>query len=256
MATQKEFIQKFARNHGLSNLDLLTKAYRRMSRNIKFSPDDLAKKQTANARILISAYNRYQNDLRMISEYHSSGDEKLVSDLLEAYESTIRHYIQNNINIPPENYYEDYKILAHRVNIIIFEKLKDFDLERGHLFGDYIKGILKNLRLEYYREKKKSRDRYTTIDQNLPLPNANHPLENLEQLERERVIRSALRKLPDKYSDLIYMKYFEERSIREISQITNLSEGMVRDRLMLARRKLSNNSAMQKLSNFLQNLMD
>jgi len=56
--------------------------------------------------------------------------------------------------------------------------------------------------------------------------------------ELKEIIRSALKKLPPKYNEVLTLFYFEEHSIREISEILNIREGTVKSRLFKAKKIL------------------
>ena len=53
----------------------------------------------------------------------------------------------------------------------------------------------------------------------------------------------AVRELPPKYRQIVYLHYYEEYSIREIAEIMHLSETAVKTRLLRARQKIK--SAME-----------
>lgn len=60
--------------------------------------------------------------------------------------------------------------------------------------------------------------------------------QNDEELKEK--VRSALRKLPSKYSEVLILFYFEEYSIKEISEILSIKEGTVKSRLFKAKKIL------------------
>ena len=53
----------------------------------------------------------------------------------------------------------------------------------------------------------------------------------------------AVRELPPKYRQIVYLHYYEEYSIREIAEMMKLSETAVKTRLLRARQKIK--SAME-----------
>jgi RNA polymerase sigma-70 factor (ECF subfamily) len=56
--------------------------------------------------------------------------------------------------------------------------------------------------------------------------------------ELKEIIRSALKKLPPKYNEVLTLFYFEGCSIKEISEILNIREGTVKSRLFKAKKIL------------------
>jgi len=70
-----------------------------------------------------------------------------------------------------------------------------------------------------------------------------------ERLEAERklreyneflAIRSKILELPTKYQDVIMLRYFERKSVKEIAEILNKKEGTVKSLLSRGMRKLKN----------------
>ena len=64
------------------------------------------------------------------------------------------------------------------------------------------------------------------------------PEEELESLELQEYIQRALIKLPEKYRSVIVLKYIEELSLKEISEILDLSVGTVKTRIHRGREAL------------------
>ena len=64
--------------------------------------------------------------------------------------------------------------------------------------------------------------------------------ENVASIEenRAKVIKEALKKLPEEEYTLVLLYYFEEQSIEEISRVTKLSESNTKVKLYRARKKL------------------
>jgi RNA polymerase sigma-70 factor (ECF subfamily) len=56
--------------------------------------------------------------------------------------------------------------------------------------------------------------------------------------ELKEIIRSAIKKLPPKYNEVLTLFYFEEHSTKEISEILNIREGTVKSRLFKAKKIL------------------
>ena len=63
-------------------------------------------------------------------------------------------------------------------------------------------------------------------------------LQRIERKERAQIIEQCLDKLPDVERALIWLFYFDELSLKEIVEITNMSEANVKVKLHRARKKL------------------
>lgn len=62
--------------------------------------------------------------------------------------------------------------------------------------------------------------------------------DSLEHKERSEIIQKCMDKLPDDERALIHLFYFEELSLKEIVDVTSLTEGNVKVKLFRARKKL------------------
>ena len=56
--------------------------------------------------------------------------------------------------------------------------------------------------------------------------------------EKEAAIWDALNKLDDRHRMVIILRYFQELSVTEISEILNVNEGTIHSRLFTARERL------------------
>lgn len=66
------------------------------------------------------------------------------------------------------------------------------------------------------------------------------PEEELEGLELQEIIQKAILSLPDKYRSVIVLKYIDELSLKEISEILDLPIGTVKTRIHRGRESLKN----------------
>ena len=64
------------------------------------------------------------------------------------------------------------------------------------------------------------------------------PEEEVESLELQETIQKEISKLPDKYRSVIVLKYIEELSLNEISEILDLPLGTVKTRIHRGREAL------------------
>ena len=73
----------------------------------------------------------------------------------------------------------------------------------------------------------------TPIPSNTPLPES-----ELESLQLQEAVQKEILKLPDKYRTAIVLKYMEELSLNEISEILDLPLGTVKTRIHRGREAL------------------
>ena len=65
-----------------------------------------------------------------------------------------------------------------------------------------------------------------------------HILEGIERKERAKIMDACLQKLADEERSIIWMFYYDELSLKEIMEITSLSEANLKVKLHRARKKL------------------
>ena len=65
-----------------------------------------------------------------------------------------------------------------------------------------------------------------------------HILEGIERKERAKVMDACLQKLPDEERSIIWMFYYDELSLKEIIEVTGISEANLKVKLHRARKKL------------------
>ena len=63
-------------------------------------------------------------------------------------------------------------------------------------------------------------------------------LEGIERKERAKIMNHCLEKLPDEERSIIWMFYYDELSLKEIIEVTDLSEANLKVKLHRARKKL------------------
>ena len=64
------------------------------------------------------------------------------------------------------------------------------------------------------------------------------PEEDVESLELQDTIQNEIMKLPEKYRSVIVLKYIEELSLKEISEILDMPLGTVKTRIHRGREAL------------------
>ncbi len=67
---------------------------------------------------------------------------------------------------------------------------------------------------------------------------AENVFDSLENKERSEIIQKCMNKLPEDERGLIHLFYFEELSLKEIVDVTSLTEGNVKVKLFRVRKKL------------------
>ena len=194
--------------------------------------------------------------------YETMSDEQLVQlslkdqnsfyYLIERYEPKILRYIKRITNISPEES-ED---LLQEIFIKVYRNLNRFN--RKLKFSSWVYRIAHNEIINQYRKKKSysaTIDLFTENDDTdhlagfigeaLDIDNDYISRENAEK------VRAALAKLPDKYREVLILRYFEDQSYKEISDILRKPAGTVATLINRAKSKFRKIAQQHQLENLI-----
>ncbi len=108
-------------------------------------------------------------------------------------------------------------------------------------FSTWLYKIAYNHSLDHLKKKKRTVD---TVSINLSKPEGlqvmNKVLIELEQQDRSRLVKAAIDRLSEEDAAIITLFYFEDLSLREISEIIPLSLQTIKVRLYRGRKQLAN----------------
>jgi RNA polymerase sigma-70 factor (ECF subfamily) len=131
---------------------------------------------------------------------------------------------------------EDARDLSQEAFVKAYQARARFDESRP--FYPWLYRILKNHCLNFVTRG----HRHISLDdenehREIPSPAAS-PLEDLEEGERKRLVRTALDRLSEDHREIIVLKNFKDHSYKEISDILGIPIGTVMSRLFYARQAL------------------
>ncbi len=101
--------------------------------------------------------------------------------------------------------------------------------------SSYIAGITKNLMLKKCRNKKQTENIEEYINQLISIENIEL---DLLQTEQNQLLIEVLEKFKKEDKEIFIFYYYEERKIKEIASIYNMSESKVKSKLFRIRKKL------------------
>lgn len=96
---------------------------------------------------------------------------------------------------------------------------------------------LRKKKPDYYLDAEVKGTEGLTMYSHIP-SDASLPEEDVESLELQESIQKEISKLPDKYRSVIVLKYIEEMSLNEISEILDIPLGTVKTRIHRGREAL------------------
>ena len=126
--------------------------------------------------------------------------------------------------------------LSQEAFIRAYKNFTKFD--RKKKFFTWYYRILKNLCLNYIRDKKKSRENHfiEIENENLTSDNVSETIEGAEILS---LMEKAIEELGFEEREVIILREFEGHGYKEISELLNIPIGSVMSRLFYARKKLA-----------------
>ncbi len=164
-------------------------------------------------------------------------DPEAFSLLYEKYYSQIFGYIlKRTANI------EDTKDITSNTFIKALKNLWTFKW-KGISFSSWLYRIASNEIVNFYRKRR----RLVPLEKISEPPSFTTPLEEITKAQRELEkykefleLHEKISKLPPKYQEVIVLRFFEKKKIKEISEILGKKEGTVKSLLHRAIKKLRN----------------
>ncbi len=127
----------------------------------------------------------------------------------------------------------DWKDVAADAQLALLMSLRQgkFDVNRGTSLGSYIYGLTINKIRDYFKTQK----RRPLITETLPecIVSAAQAYD-MEKKEIQSQLKALLGKLKFKYKEVLYLRYYEDLSITEISEKINLPSKRVSERIHYA----------------------
>jgi RNA polymerase sigma-70 factor (ECF subfamily) len=126
--------------------------------------------------------------------------------------------------------------LTQEVFLKAFVGLKTFNPNKK--FSNWLYKISHNLFIDWYRRKKNSLTTVSLNQQQLPA-NITNSSSHLDEIINRQLIVSALNQLSLEHKSLLILKYFQQLSYKEISEVTGLKLSQLKSKLFQARRQLA-----------------
>ncbi|WP_246945420.1 RNA polymerase sigma factor SigW [Bacillus pinisoli] len=167
-----------------------------------------------------------------------NGDQNAFSEIVEIYKDKVYQLCYRMIGNSHEA--ED---LAQEAFIRAYINIESYHIDKK--FSTWLYRIATNLSIDRIRKKKPDffLDAEVTGTDGLTLysqlaADVDTPEEEVESLELQQTVQAAILKLPDKYRAVIVLKYIEELSLKEISDILGLPVSTIKTRMHRGREAL------------------
>lgn len=163
-------------------------------------------------------------------------DPEQFGQLISRYEERLRRYVLRISNVS----YEDAEDMLQDVFLKAYRNLHSYD--PTYSFSSWIYRITHNHVISQYRKRKARPEQISseyTEDLLARLVSDASPHNDVEVRERAAVIREAIQELDIKYREVLVLRFFEERSYEEISDILHKPIGTVGTLLNRAKKKFA-----------------
>jgi len=130
---------------------------------------------------------------------------------------------------------EDAEDAVHQAFITIADNFEKVNAISRQEIKAYIVIIIRNTSIDIYRSNKRIAERTTAIDDNISVD-----FDVLEQYDYQLLIK-AISELPEMYKDVMFLRYLEDFTPKEIAGMLNITVSAVWKRLERAKKILKEN---------------
>jgi RNA polymerase sigma factor (sigma-70 family) len=160
------------------------------------------------------------------------GDTNSFATLVERYQDFVFTIAYRIVKVR-----EEAEEVAQDTFIKAYESLNSFRGESK--FSSWLYSIAYRKALDSLRKNKKHRTSEIIDDiTEGTIDDIDNALQYLQFEERSKAIQDCILKLPEEEAAIITLYYFKDQSVREISQITKLTEDNIKVKLYRSRKKL------------------
>jgi len=158
-----------------------------------------------------------------------SGETKAETELFKKYSTQIARMVSHKLGVGNT----DWRDLAGDIQMVLLISLRQgkFDMNRGASLGSYIYGITVNIIRDYFKTQKKRPLITESLSERLVGVAEAY---DIEKKETQLLLYTLINKLKLKYKEVLYLRYYKELSITEISEKINLPPRRVSERINYA----------------------
>ena len=173
---------------------------------------------------------------KQLIERAKKGDEISLNELYESNKSKVYNYLLKSTR--------DETLTEHMLSVTFEKAFFKIDTykDMGNKFSTWLIAIAKNSLTDYYRRKKETIIVELTDEEESIIFNfkdgSNTIEEELIQAEKSEKLRKLLNKLNEKEKEIINLRFYEDKSYKEISKELNITLDLVRIRLYRTIREL------------------
>ena len=165
----------------------------------------------------------------------SKQDSAYFTELISRYEDKLGRYILRLGKFSKE----DKEDILQNVFIKVYQNLNEFDIALP--FSSWIYRITHNETISFFRRTRSRPEGYSIDVEEYILNNIAGDIATDANTEKEinkEILQKAIAELPPHYRDITVLRYFEDKSYEEISDILRISPGTVATRISRAKQNI------------------
>ncbi|KIA82995.1 RNA polymerase sigma24 factor [Kaistella solincola] len=172
------------------------------------------------------------NDLFTLISFAANKNQKAQTQLINLFWVDVFSFVMKKV--------QDEHV-ADEITVSVFSKvLSKLDLyDPNFQFKTWILTIAQNTIIDYWRKKSRENEDSTDNFEGFKNQLALSPEELLISEEDQKQILASIQSLDANYQDIIQLRFFEEKSIKEISEELNITVANTKIRIMRAKKLLA-----------------
>ncbi|MGY5550712.1 RNA polymerase sigma factor [Riemerella anatipestifer] len=169
--------------------------------------------------------------LLVLIEKAKNRDQKSQTRLINKFWVSVFSFVMKKVKNETE---------ADEITVNVFSKvLSKIDLyDSSFQFKTWVLTIAQNTIIDYWRKKSRESETPTEYMEEFRNTLAKSPEELMISEEEDKEIIKVIESLEANYQEIINLRFFEEKSIKEISDILNISVSNTKVRIMRAKKVL------------------
>ncbi|MCT4552242.1 MAG: sigma-70 family RNA polymerase sigma factor [Alphaproteobacteria bacterium] len=172
---------------------------------------------------------------------HKLSDEDLMKNIAKgdeiSYSILVDRYLNKAISYAKKLYIEDYEDLVQRVFLKIWKMAKYYNSDKAK-FSTWFYRILQNQSYDDLRKVKREKEFIEEYKSNIPTISSNLEDNLLNETSNKSLVILVIKNLKSREQKVIILRYLEEMSIKEVSEIMKSSEKAIETLLTRTKKKM------------------